>query len=890
MSKAVVSKAAVNKAVTEKRARQSRLFFAFNRLVTAMAVVGLLAGAPMVFAQQAPQPTAVLVLDIQPGSLSSALNQVARLSGIALSYDPALTANKTTTGLQGSYTLAQALDQLLSGTGIESSITGKRVTLTKVAPLDSAIVQLAPIRVVGSDPSRYAAHSASSATGSEVNIMDVPRSVQVIPEQIIIDQQSKDLRDILRNVSGIQARNISGGTTDAFFLRGVEVQNIFQDGFQLDRSSTRIQASNIERVEVVKGPNAILVGQSQAGGVINIITKRPQAEPRHVMRVSADEFGQREWLLDTTGRVGDNDNLLYRVVGSIEDSETFRKANNNRAEVKRKLFAPSLTWHLSERDSLSISAEFISAELPFDNGTVLTQAADGRLGIADNSRSERFGEDGDISDNIQRTLRLEYEHAFDDGWLLESNVSYQSANGSQLFTGATLGVDALTPGIPVITSVLLGALSGGVNANAVPENGALIRSLTGTSRDRDRFQFGMRFSGEARLGSTVNHLTIGADYNRRNSKSSTRRAYITSQAAGFGTLPGLPPLPGVLLSDFSALDINNPVFGQLDSELRTTTQVENTDTQIGLFLTDNIDFNQHWKALVGLRFDRFERDGDDTLLLENIAPVPGLPGLEAVAVQASQTRLSRAQDAQTEFSPSVGVVYQPNESLSLFSSYSEAFMPQFLTNAVTGEVIDSNPIESDQIELGIKMGLLDDRLIVNASYYDITRNNVPGVNNLVTGELAFNEEEVRRGVELDTSVQFASGLSLIFNYAHTIEAEIKQGANRGNTPGNAAKNIANLWATYEFTQGALRGLGVGGGVRYIGKRFVTDSNLFELDSYTTFDATAFYYLPVGNEQQLRLQFGIKNITDEEYHIANNSTLSLGVGAPRTIYSSIKFEF
>ena len=121
------------------------------------------------------------------------------------------------------------------------------------------------------------------------------------------------MRDVLRNASGVQTRNISGGTTDAFVMRGFEVQNILQDGFQLDRNSQRVQTANIERVEVVKGPNAILLGQSQPGGVINVITKKPRAESRRYLHSNVDEFGRRELMIDLTGSTNTSGSLRYAL-------------------------------------------------------------------------------------------------------------------------------------------------------------------------------------------------------------------------------------------------------------------------------------------------------------------------------------------------------------------------------------------------------------------------------------------------------------------------------------------------------------------------------------------------------------------------------------------------
>ena len=140
---------------------------------------------------------------------------------------------------------------------------------------------------------------------------------------------------LCETLAGFKVEIFSGGTTDAFVIRGFEAENILQDGLQIDRNSQRVQTENIERVEVVKGPAALLTGQSQPSGTVNIITKKPKAESRHVLTSTFDEHGRKELMLDTTGKLGNDETFLYRLVAAINESETFRKSDKD-AEVSRQ--------------------------------------------------------------------------------------------------------------------------------------------------------------------------------------------------------------------------------------------------------------------------------------------------------------------------------------------------------------------------------------------------------------------------------------------------------------------------------------------------------------------------------------------------------------------------
>ena len=818
-------------------------------------------------------------------SLSSALLALGEQSGLDILFDSPLTDNIKAPAINGHYTVKQVLEQLLTGSDlVYRFINDNTVTLERSKPQqnNSDSTTLKPIYIIGTTPQRYEANTASSATGIEARIHDTPRSIQVVTEQVILDQQAQDLRQVLRNVSGVQSRNISGGTTDAFIMRGIEVQNIFQDGFQIDRNSQRIQTANIERVEVVKGPNAILFGQSQPGGIINVITKKPQAEERHTATTSFDEFGRKELMLDTTGTLNETNSLLYRVVASTEDSDIFRKTDN-KAEVSRDLIAPSLTWNINEKNNLTTSFEYISSKLPIDEGTTVVQDTGGNLAIANTDNAIRFGENADVSDSIQRTFTLAYEHLFSDDWSFDANLNYQKSNVNSFSNAPAFGLTATTPtpGFPFVTSAIVN--SAGITTSFVPASGTLGRTPQAFSVDIERFFTSFQLTGDVLLGEIEHSMILGLDYNRREFDSTSSNSFIDPTTAGFGVIPGLPAVPaGSLVLNYTGINVFSPVYGQTGvSGLTPRSHVNTVDTQVGLYFQDLITFNDFWKAAIGVRLDRFERDSTSTSFLSTTNSFVFTP---------NTTNQNLSQKAEHTVSPNLGVIYQPNSKLSVFASYSESFQPNNQSvNTITGETNNVAPSEGEQYEIGLKGSFWDDKLNFNLAYFDITRSNIPSGTEPGTGVTLINGEEISQGIELDTNVQFANGLNLIFTYAY-IDAEISEGTNKGKTPRNVPKRSASLWATYEFTDGNLKGLGLGGGAIYSGKRFANSSNSFELDSYTTFDATVFYYQPINKESQLRIQVGVKNITDEEYYIPNSNTLGIGVGEPKTIFASVGLEF
>lgn len=741
------------------------------------------------------------------------------------------------------------------------------------------------IHIIGTRPERYRATDASSATAFNSQLKDIPRSIQVITEQIILDQQALDLEDVLKNVSGVQTISNFGNTTDSFIIRGFNVRTIFQDGYRLSNNITRVQTSNIERVEVVKGATALLYGQVQPGGLINVVTKRPKDEYRNFIKADFDEFGQRYLLGDFTGPVDKDGDLLYRLAGSIEDSDTFRETTED-AQIKRVNISPSVTWRVTDKDTLDIGFEFIESELPLDRGTVLTIDNNGERAIADIPRSRRLGEARDISDTSQVIARIDYQHEFNNGFIFDAIVRYQDAEAETTDSNVTaFGVPSTTLGfapLPEISNVILATLNGvdaGLNPFGVPVDGQLLRLGFQVDSEEENLFSSIRFRGEQGR----HQFAVGIDYNQRDSEFNNRFNTLSASETG---LP-LPVPESTRFLNFSAIDIFNPVYGQTSGTFTPNQNTIREDIQIGVYGQDLISLSEKWKLLVGLRWDNVDRED---IITDFTTPFPD-PAFQLIANLPANIVNVEDSGSESEVSPNAGVVYQPTQNVSFYASYSESFSPNFATNQFTGAVVAVDSREGQQFEAGVKGSYFDGLLSLNASYFDLNFTNAINGADPLTGAPIVNGEETSKGFEFDATVQFAKGINLIFNYAN-IDSEISRSENnQGNTPLGVPQDSANLWSTYEFTDGTLKGLGIGGGFTYVGDRFIDAANSFELDGYTTADITAWYYIDTGNQTQLRIQAGIRNLNDRRYfQAAQGTAFDINVGQPRTAYASIAFEF
>lgn len=195
----------------------------------------------------------------------------------------------------------------------------------------------------------YVAGRSSSGTKTDTPIMETPQSVSVIGAEQIRDQKPNKLDEVLRYTAGVRAGTFGADTrNDWWLIRGFKSDDVglFLDGMQLfytSYASWKLQPFNMERVEVLRGPSAVLYGGSSPSGIVNVISKMPPAEPIRYIETGVNNFGNAYVGFDVGGPVAtspENGKLFYRVVGEVQNGATqvnFTPDNNY-------FIAPSVTW------------------------------------------------------------------------------------------------------------------------------------------------------------------------------------------------------------------------------------------------------------------------------------------------------------------------------------------------------------------------------------------------------------------------------------------------------------------------------------------------------------------------------------------------------------------
>jgi len=321
-----------------------------------------------------------IAFNIQSQALGSALNAYADTANVQLSYPGELTAGLKSPGVSGRYSAQQALQKLLLGTGVVFRATENgTITLEKAAVVKPrSATTLPPVNVTGkatydaTDPYNhdYVLPNATAGTKTDTPIMETPLNVQVISKQVLKDQQVISIDQAVKNVSGVLSNPANtGGLSEAFTLRGFQSQTIFRNGFRIDNNdvgSGSRQMANVESLEVLKGPAAILYGRVEPGGMINLITKQPLSTPYYSLQQQIGSYNLYRTSIDATGPLTKDDTLLYRVNMSYEDSGSFRNLVDN----QRIFVAPVLKWNISPKTQATFEMEYNKDHVNYDQITV----------------------------------------------------------------------------------------------------------------------------------------------------------------------------------------------------------------------------------------------------------------------------------------------------------------------------------------------------------------------------------------------------------------------------------------------------------------------------------------------------------------------------------------
>ncbi|WP_226475705.1 TonB-dependent receptor [Pseudomonas sp. MWU16-30323] len=526
-----------------------------------LAVSGL-ALLPLGVAQaaEAQQQSAVFSFALAAKPLPQALSDFTRVTGISVVYtDEAPYAIKAP-AITGQMSASQAMQRLLGNSGFTFRQIDARTLALEPLPTDGAL-NLGATTISGaalaSDTTSYQPPPTSSVMRSHGLLLETPQTVNVVPAQVIRDQQPRNLDDALANVSGITQANTLGSTQDAVMLRGFGDNrngSIMQDGMPLVQG--RAMNSTAERVEVLKGPSSLLYGIQDPGGVVNIVSKKPELTQSTSLTVRGSTFGDGKngsgGNLDTTGPIGDS-GLAYRLIVDHEDEDYWRNYGTHR----ESLIAPSLAWY-GDNTKLLFAYEHREFLSPFDRGTAIDPKTNHPLNIPS---TRRLDEPFNNMEGRSDLYRFEADHDLNDDWKAHFGYSWnrETYDASQ------------------------------VRVVKVNTNGTLTRSMDGTqgALTTDRFATAS-LEGKVNVAGMQHDLTFGLDDEYRK----IYRADLIRQASR-GTFNYNDPVYG---NEVAGTTVSAPDSNQMDL-LRSDS----------LFLQDAIHLTDQWILVGGARYQMYDQ-------------------------------------------------------------------------------------------------------------------------------------------------------------------------------------------------------------------------------------------------------------------------------------------
>jgi iron complex outermembrane receptor protein len=371
------------------------------------------------------QTSETQTFSIAPQPLPSALDHFSEQTGISFAYTSNQLEGVQSPGVTGNLTPRQALTRLLAGTDVSFTFTDENtVTLAKASAQDgNGPIQLGPITVEGAAESAYGpvegyrASRSATATRTDTPIMETPVSVQVVPEQVIEDQASPRLRDVYRNISGVQPAftGFNVASTEVPITRGFQDSSIYRNGFRIFDVAP-VELANIERVEVLKGPASVVYGLGEPGGLLNIVTKRPVNDTFTIVEQEFGSYDRYRTTVDANAPLTEDGSLLGRLNFAYTSDDTFRDHDG----IDRVFVAPTLTYQPSDATLLTLDFSYSYEEYPFDHGVAFN--ADGEP-VADISTF--LGEPGFRSEREEIFAGYILTHDFSEQLTFRNVFSFQ---------------------------------------------------------------------------------------------------------------------------------------------------------------------------------------------------------------------------------------------------------------------------------------------------------------------------------------------------------------------------------------------------------------------------------------------------------------------------------
>lgn len=736
------------------------------------------------------------------------------------------------------------------------------------------------------------------ATKSDMSLMETPAAVVIVDQELIETQGTDNLQDLIRNISGVTQAGNNYGIGDNIVIRGLGA-NYTYDGmyggaglgntFNPTRSLT-----NVESVEVLKGPATGLYGMGSAGGVINLIEKKPQFESKNKFTAEVGQWDTYSLALDSTG--GLSDDVAYRLVAKSGRSDGYRDIGTDRDEIYG-----ALKWVLSDSQDVMLSGAYIKDAIAVDSighpiriynadsvggksagevtwqdlindpsgkGLQLTDAQRQQLAAslsgADGLRPYSFGDAGLISpmakDNEGEELRFKLTHNiyFNDSLFLNQQLQYRDyTSGFARQTGAYNYVYWKQGKNPI---------------NADPraplvENGVLYpfaarrQEYRKVDADETSWQYFADLRYDFQIGNIDNELLVNANYEDRNIRFQQYSIYDADQI--FKNKDGKIIYQGSLPYIY---DIRNPNWGTGKFEDYDPLKTANYDKKVsawGVGLQHVSYLPYGFTTRIGVAFNEIKQ------AYEHFGVDPRYSTSQSQATPEADT-------TDNGMTYNLGLTYMPIEDLSFFINHSKGRTAYSVLDAVKDNATDRDDSESISNDLGMRFKAFEDQLLGSLVFFKSSRTNVAYnnpdyTNGILTPNIPvyfYDGSEDTQGVELDLNAHLNDQWRVNLNGMYQ-DARDKQNPNDVANYDSRQKGVpyvtASAWVTYGADWFRLSSpIELSLGAKFVDDRSTHSSSFGIPDgyvpSYTVVDSAVSY-----NADSWKIQLNINNLFNKDYY-------------------------
>ena len=673
-------------------------------------------------------------------------------------------------------------------------------------------------------------------------LVDTPRAVTIIPQQVIEQIGATSLQDLLRTSPGITLGAGEGGQplADRPFIRGqASGNNIFVDGIR-DPGGQQREVFNLEQVEIVKGPDSVYSGRGSGGGSINLSSKSPQLSDFTHVSAGVGTDAYLRGTIDQNWRIDDTTAFRINVLAAEGDV-----AGRNAVDYDKLGVAAALGLGLGTDTSAVLSFFYLDSNQMPDYGIPLYTKRGGANAPRENDEGVLnvpydtfYGLTArDYLNNSVKSVTLKLEHRFSETLAIRNVTRYAETLNDYVVTNPGDGGNAVLIGD---TWWMKRGLKSRWNPVATTANVTELFGSLSTGGIKHNFDLGAEFSHEVNDNAsyTVTSLT--------------------------GTACPLP-LTGLDCTPLYNPNPNDPWTG---TKVRGAVTSNTTDTK-AVFAFDSIELGEKWLLNLGVRWDDYSVDGVTA----------------GVAVPEASWDFVNYQ---------VGLVYKPTRNTSVYASYATSSTPPTIAggdgnSSATPAQAVLDPEDTTSFEIGAKASLFRDQLQLSAAVFSLKRENASVVVDGVASQVG--EVEVQ-GVELGVSGNITPQWQVFGGYTFQDSELVKAATgnvNIGDPLANTPKHSASLFTTYRV----VPKLAVGGGVYYVSRSNGGNqggagggANGIYAPAYTRVDAFASYDL----SERATLQLNVQNVGDERYILRTNGVHHADPAPGRSATIALNYRF